>query len=111
MRVPCVYVLLACSTVQYVCMSKSKRKKPVVFTAKRRKDLVADLGKKDYADIVEAAITRMESGLHLDLFPLRKKFVTIVCSEKVKPVLTQFIMENVSEYIETYRRCMTGKSI
>jgi hypothetical protein len=84
-------------------MSKSKRKKPVVFTAKRRKDLVADLGKKDYADIVEAAITRMESGLHLDLFPPRKKFVTIVCSEKVKPVLTQFIMENVR------RRCMVGK--
>jgi hypothetical protein len=91
-------------------MSKSKkRKKPVIFAAKRRKDLVADLGKKDYADIVEIAITRMESELHLDLFPPRKKFVTVVCSEKVNPVLTQFIMENVSQYIETYRRCMRGK--
>ena len=81
----------------------------MVFTAKRRKDLVADLGKKDYADIVETAITRMQSGLHLDLFPPRKKFVTVACSDKVKPVLTQFIMENVSQYIEIYRRCMTGK--
>ena len=87
----------------------SKRKKPVVFTAKHRKDLVADLGKKDYADVVETAITKMQSGLHLDLFPSRKKFVTIVCNEKVKPVLTQCIMEMVSQYIETYRRCMTGK--
>ena len=91
------------------CVCMSKRKKPVVFTAKRRKDLVADLGKKDYADIVETAITRMQSGLHLDLFPPRKKFVTVACSDKVKPVLTQFIMENVSQYIEIYRRCMTGK--
>ena len=59
----------------------SKRSKPVVFTAKRRKDLAADLGEKDYADIIEMAATKLQRGLHLDLFPARKKFVTIVCSE------------------------------
>ena len=51
------------------CVCMSKRKKPVVFTTKRRKDLVADLGKKDYADVVNTAITKMQSGLHVDLFP------------------------------------------
>ena len=69
----------------------SRRRNPVVFAAKRRKDLVAD--GKDCADVVESAMTKMQSGLHLDLFPSRKKFVTIVCSEKVKPVLTQYVME------------------
>ena len=78
----------------------------MVFTAKRRKDLVADLGKKDYAEVVETAVTKMQSGLHLDLFPPRKKFVTIICSEKFNAVLTQCM---VSQYIEIYRRCMIGK--
>ena len=86
----------------------SRRRNPVVFAAKRRKDLVAD-GKEDYANVVESAMTKMQSGLHLDLFPSRKKFVTIVCSEKVKPVLTQYVMEVISQYIETCRTCMTGK--
>ena len=52
----------------YVCMSK--RKKLVVFTAKHRKDLVTDCGKKDYTDVVETAITKIQCGVHLDLFPL-----------------------------------------
>ena len=56
----------------------------MVFTAKHRKDLVADLGKKDYADVIEMAATKLEGGLHLDLFHTRKRFVTVVFSEKLK---------------------------
>ena len=36
---------------------------------KHRKDLVADLGEKNYADVVEIAVTKMQNGLHFDLFP------------------------------------------
>ena len=66
----------------------SKRKKTVVFTAKHRKDLVADLGEKDYADVIEMAATKLQGGLYLDLFPTRKRFLTVVFSVKVVPVLT-----------------------
>ena len=54
---------------------------------------MADLGEKDYADIIKMAATKLQGGLHLDLFPARKRFVNVVFSEKVVPVLTQCIME------------------
>ena len=57
---------------------------------------MADLGEKDYADVIEMAVTKLQGGLHLDLFPARKRFVTVVFSEKVVPVLTQCIMEGIS---------------
>ena len=89
-------------------MSKRK-KKTVVFTAKRRKELVVDLGKRDYADVVDSAIAMIQRGVHLKLYPARSQFVDTVCSEKVKPTLTQCTMEMVSLYIDMYRSCMIGK--
>ena len=83
MHVITMLCVRACCVQFCVCMSKRKN---TVFTAKHRKE---DFGKKDYAVVVKIAITKMQSGVHLDLFPPRKKFITIVCSEKVKPVLTQ----------------------
>ena len=65
----CARTITALWYVGPVACACPREKKPVVFTAKYRKDLVADLGKKDYADIVKTAITGMQSGLHLDLFP------------------------------------------
>ena len=47
-----------------------KRKKTVAFTAKRRKDLVVDLGKRDYRyiDTVDSAIAMTQCGVHLTTF-------------------------------------------
>ena len=88
----------------------SKRKaKAVAFTAKRRKDLAVDLAKRDYADVVDSAIAKLQRGVHLKLYPARSQFVETVCSEKVKPTLTQCAMEMVSLYIDMYRSCMIGK--
>ena len=49
-------------------MSKRK-KKTMMFTAKCRKDLVVDFGKRDYADIMDSAIAMTQCGIHLKLFP------------------------------------------
>ena len=54
-----------------------------------------DLGKRDYADVVDTAIARLQTGLHLDLFPARREFVTTICGDRIKPTLVQCIMDVV----------------
>ena len=64
------------------------KRKPVVFTAKHRKELAVQLGARDYADVVESALAVLKRGVHLQMYPSRHKFVNIVCSENVKPAST-----------------------
>ena len=40
----------------------AKRRKTVVFITKRRKELVGELDKMDYADVVENAIAMLQHG-------------------------------------------------
>ena len=47
----------------------------MLFTAKRRKELVVDLGKRDYADIVDSAIAMTQRGVHLKLYPARSQLI------------------------------------
>ena len=54
-----LFVLLSASAYNYSDMGGK-------LVIKRRKDLMADLGKKDYTDIVMMAVTKMQNGLQLD---------------------------------------------
>ena len=65
-----VYVhLRACNREPRPAAMSKRKKKTVAFTAKRRKDLVVDLGRRDYAHIVDSAIAMTQHGVHLKLFP------------------------------------------
>ena len=85
------------------------KRKPVVFTAKHRKELAVQLGARDYADVVESALAMLKRGVHLQMYPSRHKFVNIICSENVKPALTECMMNMIDLYIQMYRSCMSGK--
>ena len=51
------------------------------------------LSAEDYEDLVSTVVDKLQSGLHLERYVNRKSFVLSICSEKVKPVLVQCIIE------------------
>ena len=92
-------------------MKKTKAKLP--FDASKRKTLATDLEKKDYAAVVETAIERLLTGLHLELSEPRKVFVCAIC-DPIKPIresVVACIMGMVLAFIDLYRECMKGKNM
>ena len=51
-----------------------KRRKPISFTASKRKCMLDDLDTKDYKDLVLTVIEKLQGGLHLKRSDSRRQF-------------------------------------
>ena len=71
--------------------------------------MLEDLQARDYEDVVTTAMERLQGDRHLDRSEDRKAFVASICSETVRPVLVQCMMEMVARYLELLKACMRGK--
>ena len=91
------------------CGGKRKRKGAASFTVKDRKAMLEDFQARDYDDVVTTAMERLLGDRHLDRYEDRQAFVASICSETVKPVLVQCMMEMVARYLELLKACMRGK--
>ena len=92
------------------CGGKRKRKGPASFTAKDRKAMLEDLQARDYEDgSVTTAMRRLQGDRHLSRSEDRKAFVASICSETVRSVLVQCMMEMVARYLELLKAWMRGK--
>lgn len=92
-------------------MKKAKKSK-APFTVKQRKGMIEDLEKHDYSSVVETAIERLRSGLHLELSESRHKFVCAICdheNQALREHLVACIMGMVLAFIDLYKECMKGK--
>lgn len=74
--------------------------------------MIADLEKRDYSAVVEAAIDRLRAGLHLELSEPRHTFVCVICNHE-KPAIREHliacIMGMVLAFIDMCKECMKGK--
>ena len=86
---------------------KASSKTP--FVAKQRKEMVGDLEKEQYDDVVETAIERLQAGPHLERYKSRREFVATICHEPVKPTLVACIMGIILAFLDIYRACMKGR--
>ena len=91
---------------------KKANKSKAPFNVKTRKAMIEDLESVDYSTLVEAAIKRLPSGLHLELSEPRNRFVCAICDHD-KPVLREHlvacVMGMVLAFIDLYKACMKGK--
>ena len=62
-------------------MKKAKKSK-APFTVKQRKGMIEGLEEHDYSAVVETAIERLRSGLHLELSEPRRMFVCAICDHE-----------------------------
>ena len=90
-------------------MKKTKAK--LLFDASKRKTLATDLEKKFYAAVVETAIKRLLTGLHLELSEPRKVFVCAIYDpiKPIREIVVACIMGMVLAFINLYREYMKGK--
>ena len=85
--------------------AKKAKKSTAPFTAKERKELGQDLEKQDYGVLVEAAIHRLRSGLHLETSEPRRAFVYMVCKDGIRDLrecLEVCIMGMVLSLLDVY---------
>ena len=79
------------------------------FMVKDRKAMLKDFQARDYEDVVTTAMERLQSDRNLERSEDRQAFVASICSETVRPVLVQCMMEMVARYLELLKACMRGK--
>ena len=71
--------------------------------------MLEDFQARDYEDVVTTAMERLQGDRHLERSEDRQAFVASICSETVRPVLVQCMMEMVARYLELLKACMRGK--
>jgi hypothetical protein len=85
------------------------RKRKASFVAKQRKEMVGDLEKVQYDDVVETAIERLQAGPHLERYKSRNDFVRTICHEPAKQTLVACIMGIILAFLDIFRSCMKGR--
>ena len=91
-------------------MKKAKKSK-APFTVKQQKGMIEDL-KQDYSSVVETAIDRLRSGLHLELSQSRRRFVHAICDHEnpaIREHLVACITGMVLAFIDLYKESMKRK--
>ena len=86
-----------------------KAAKKTRFLVKHRTAMITDLEKDDYADIVEAVIDKLPTGIHLQRCESRKKFVAVLCGDTAKEALTRCVKFMANKFLELYKEYMKGK--
>ena len=61
-----------------------KTSKKTKFLVKDRASMIANLKKGEHIDVVEAALEILPSGVHLQLYESRKKFVSAFSDNKTR---------------------------
>ena len=83
---------------------KKKRAKKTKFLVKHRTAMVTALD-EDHADVVEAVVDKLPTGIHLQRYDSRKKFVALLCA---KEAFARCVECMVNQFLELYERYMKG---
>ena len=83
-----------------------KRKKTTKKTKFHRMFMLSDLQNDDHADDVKAVVDSLPTGIHLQCYETRKKFMADLCHGDTLEALNRFM---VNRFLEMYREYMKGK--
>lgn len=87
---------------------KKKKAKKTKFLAKHRTAMVTALD-EDHADVVKAVIDKLPTGIQLERYESRKKFVALLCGDTAKEALARCVECMVNNFLELYKQYMKGK--
>ena len=87
---------------------KKKRAKKTKFLVKHRTAMVTALD-EDHADVVEAVVDKLPTGIHLQRYESRKKFVALLCGDNAKEAFARCVECMINQFLELYERYMKAK--